>query len=202
MKIIPDLDSITIEYQIDDKEKLRDVLKKNVIEDNSKWQYNLTGIYINDKLKIYYDYVFYNLDSFIGIRARKPSAEMSFVNNSLTSKDEKIIVEVKPTQFYLLIISFILLIFTFISSEIFYLFFNFLWNAHYLVVLYILFFIIPLLVGFVAVFYNTSYAYYRDKLINNFEKLLSDNEIKFTKIKETRQKAWPLNKFAKKPETD
>jgi len=202
MKIIPDIDSIIIEYQIDDKEKLRDVLKEKVVGRSKQWHYNLWTNKLKKNPKIYHDnWVFrYALIRTSLDKKINSPAILIFLNDTLFDKTSVLRIKVRPSVFFIIFKTFYLSIFSLALFVVLFLTIKSLIAKQYIIFFIIFFTVLPFIIGLSAVMLHEKYAFYRSKIISTFEKLLLDNDIKLTKIKETRQKPWFIRKLTKNPE--
>ena len=187
MKIIPDLDSIIIEYQIDDKEKLLEVLEQNLLSYSRFINRDLWKKTKQNRVEIYQMLIH---KGFIPNNYRwfTSPAKIVISQKSLTDKQPIINIKVQPTTFYLWGMTFRILIFFVLLS-----FFVFgLIKAIHLNQFNFLMAIIPLVAVLLPVLilqmHKYNYTKFRPLIIKSFEKIMTNHGIELQKLKETLQK--------------
>ncbi len=189
MKLIPDFDTITIEYTFDKNyDKLSEVLKKNVFIGKPNWKYNLRGEGFSSIPKIRYD-MFYHRGF--------PPAIMYLLNNSLHNDDNKLLVRIQVRAFHLIRLGIGLMFFMFIFAGIITIFVEIIISADFFAIFFMLFFLLLIFAVLMILVGHKTYAQNRDKLIQNFEKLLRDNDIVFHKTNELKENPTWLQKIKK-----
>jgi len=189
MKIIPDLDSIIIEYQIDDKEKLLKVLKEKILGYSNHWHYSFWTRKLQNPVICYENHIFFNSLTRNRLNINSP-ALIEFPNNTLFNNKKQLVIHVKPARFLLVyktLYVLVLWVFLFLLSSFGIKLFIRKEYAGFFILIFTMF---PLLIGFLLHMFYERYSNYRTISILAFENFMSDNGIKFTKIKETRQKPW------------